>query len=244
MSSKARALFLGFAAGLLTGCALWSMPQGDVYFQDDFSSASSGWDRVQAADGVTDYADGAYRIFTATADYYMWATPGRNFPDDVLIEVDVTKKAGPNADVFGVLCRYQDAKNFYILMISGDGQAGIAKRSASADLVMLSGESLKTNPGIRPGLETNHLRADCIGIGLALYVNGLLVATAEDSEFTGGDAGLWLGAYDQPGTDLFFDNFLVRKPYPPSAFPVFSDADRANRRTVESTPSRAGKEPT
>jgi hypothetical protein len=212
LSAKGRAFFLGLAACFLAGCSIWSMPQGDVYFQDDFSSTASGWDRVQAADGVTDYADGAYRIFSATPDYYMWATPGRDFPDDVRIEADATKKAGPDADVFGLLCRYQDAKNFYILMISGDGQAGIAKRSSAGDLVMLSGDSLKSNPAVLPGLETNHLRADCIGTALSLYANDLLVATATDAEFSGGDAGLFLGSYDQPGTDLYFDNFSVRKP--------------------------------
>jgi hypothetical protein len=197
---------------LLAGCSALSMPQGDVYFQDDFSNPLSGWDRLSASDGVTDYSDGAYRIFSATSDYYMWATPGRDFPNDVRIEVDVAKKDGPNEDVFGVLCRYRDEKNFYILMISADGQAGIAKRSAAGDLVMLSGESLQPDPAIRLGLATNHLRADCSGTSLALYVNGVLTATATDSEFSGGDAGLWLGAYDRPGSDVFFDDFIVRKP--------------------------------
>jgi hypothetical protein len=196
---------------LLSACGIRSMPQGDVYFQDDFSNPGSGWDRVEGADGVTNYADGTYRIFSATPDYYMWATPGRQFPGDVRIEVDVTKKSGPDTDVFGVLCRYQDEKNFYILMISGDGQAGIAKRS-TADMVMLSGDSLKSNPAIRPGLSNNHIRADCSGTSLSLYVNDVLVSNATDAEFSAGDAGLWLGAYDLPGTDLFFDNFIVRKP--------------------------------
>jgi hypothetical protein len=209
MRSVPAVCFFGF---VLAGCSAWSMPQGGVYFQDDFSNPSSGWDRVSGSDGLTDYADGAYRIFSATPNYYMWATPGRNFPGDVRIEVDVTKKSGPDADVFGVLCRYKDERNFYILMISGDGQAGIAKRSQTADLTILSGESLQTNPAIHPGLSTNHLRADCSGTSLALYVNGILVSTAADAEFSGGDAGLWLGAYDQPGTDLYFDNFVVRKP--------------------------------
>lgn len=199
-------------AFLLTGCSALSMAQGDVYFQDDFSNIFSGWDRVNASDGITDYSGGAYRIFSATSDYYLWATPGRKFPNDVRIEVDATKKGGPDADVFGVLCRYQNEKNFYVLMISGDGQAGIAKRSAAGDLVMLSGQSLESNPAIRLGLASNHLRADCSGTSLALYVNDVLAASATDSEFSGGDAGLWMGAYDRPGSDLLFDNFIVRKP--------------------------------
>jgi hypothetical protein len=205
-------IFILLPALLLAGCSVLSMPQGDVYFQDDFSNPFTGWDRVKASDGVTDYAGGAYRIFSATADYYMWATPGRKFPNDVRIEVDATKQGGPDADVFGVLCRYQDENNFYIFMISGDGQAGIAKRSAAGDLSMLSDVSLQPHPDIRRGLATNHLRADCSGTSLALYVNDVLAATAADSEFSGGDAGLWLGAYDRPGSDISFDNFSVRKP--------------------------------
>ena len=207
-----RWLVICFFALALGGCAPSSMPLGDVYYQDDFSNSASGWDRATGADGVTDYAGGMYRIFSATPDYYMWATAHRDFPNDVRIEVDVTKKAGADQDVFGVLCRYRDEKNFYILMISGDGQAGIAKRTSGSDLAMLSGTSMKTDPNIHPGPAANHLRADCVGDKLSLYVNDTLVASATDSDFPGGDAGLWLGTYDQPGTDLYFDNFIVRKP--------------------------------
>jgi hypothetical protein len=142
----------------------------------------------------------------------MWATAHKGFPSDVRIEVDVIRKAGADQDVFGVLCRYQNEKNFYILLISGDGQAGIGKRTSAGDLAMLSGGSMKAGASIHPGLVQNHLRADCIGNQLSLYVNNTLAAAATDSDFTGGDAGLWLGTYDQPGTDLFFDNFIVRKP--------------------------------
>jgi len=196
----------------LSGCGILSMPQGDAYFQDDFSNIFSGFDRVSGSDGATDYADGTYRIFSATSDYYLWATTGRTFANDVRIEVDATKKGGADADVFGVLCRYQNENNFYVLMISGDGQAGIAKRSSAGDLAMLSGGTMQSVPDIRRGLATNHLRADCTGGSLALYVNDVLAASAEDSEFTGGDAGLWLGAYDRPGSEILFDNFIVRKP--------------------------------
>ncbi len=205
-------LAICFLALALGGCASGSISPDGVYYQDDFSNPASGWDRAAGSDGVTDYAAGMYRIFSATSDYYMWATAHRSFPSDVRIEVDVTKKSGADQDVFGVLCRYRNEKNFYILMISGDGQAGIAKRTSDADLTMLSGESMKSDPSIRPGPATNHLRAECVGSKLSLFANDTLVASATDPDFTGGDAGLWLGTYDRPGTDLYFDNFVVRKP--------------------------------
>jgi hypothetical protein len=209
---KKRILITWILMGITAGCSGWYSSQGDIYFQDDFSKPSSGWDRVSGSDGITDYADGKYRIFSFTADYYIWATTGRNFPADVRIEVDVEKKAGPDQDVFGILCRYRNEKNFYILMISGDGQAGIARRTPAGEMQMLSGDSMTVNPNIHPGLEINHLRADCAGTNLALYVNDVLVASAANAEITRGDAGLWLGAYDRPGSDLYFDDFIVRKP--------------------------------
>ena len=58
----------------------------------------------------------------------------------------------------------------------------------------------------------NHIRADCIGNELTLYVNGQQVATATDSEFTGGDIGVIAGTFSTPGTDIHFDNFVVTRP--------------------------------
>jgi hypothetical protein len=188
------------------------LPGSDVFFQDDFSDPASGWDRVSGSDGVTDYAGGTYRLFSALSDYYLWATPGRLFERDVRIEADAIKVSGPDDGVFGLICRYQDAENFYVFMISADGQAGIAKVLSGRDLVMLSGATLMPSSRIQTGLATNHLQADCLGSTLAFFVNGEQVASADDSSFTGGDVGLWLGDYEMPGMEVYMDNFVVRRP--------------------------------
>jgi len=65
---------------------------------------------------------------------------------------------------------------------------------------------------ILKGDATNHLRADCIGSKLSLYVNGEFLAQSEDSEFTSGDVGVMAGTLESPGTDIRFDNFVVSKP--------------------------------
>lgn len=214
MNKSTLMIFCVWIPALLAGCAgvATVVPGTDVYFQDDFSDPSGGWDRVNDADGVTDYAGGTYRLFAAVPDYYLWANPGRQFARDVRIEVDAIKTAGPNDGVFGIICRYQNAENFYIFMISGDGQAGIAKVESGLGLVMLSGVSLQPNDRIQTGLATNHLQADCLGSTLSLLVNGAQAASATDDSFSGGDAGLWLGDFDMPGVDVYFDNFIVRKP--------------------------------
>ena len=60
--------------------------------------------------------------------------------------------------------------------------------------------------------ETNRLRVDCIGNRLSLYVNGEIVAEVTDGDLASGDVGLASGTYDDPGTDMRFDNFVVYRP--------------------------------
>jgi len=206
---------LVFLLLLPAGCASVAtvLPGSDVFFQDDFSNPASGWDRTAGTDGETDYADGTYRLFSALPDYYLWANPGRLFERDVRIEADAIKMGGPNDGVFGLICRYHDAGNFDVCMISADGQAGIARVQSGRDLVMLSGESLEPSSRIQTGLATNHLQADCLGSTFAFFVNGEQVAAASDTAIgEGGDVGFWLGNFEMPGVDVHFDNLVVRRP--------------------------------
>ena len=48
---------------------------------------------------------------------------------DVVVEADVQKRSGPDGDIFGfgVACRVQDARNFYLLAINGNGLYGIVR---------------------------------------------------------------------------------------------------------------------
>ncbi|MBA4380323.1 MAG: hypothetical protein C0393_06565 [Anaerolinea sp.] len=185
--------------------------QSNILFSDDFSSTNSGWDQFQGDEYLSDYANGGYRIYVNTTQYDAWANPSRSFPGDVRIEVDATKIGGPDDNDFGVICRYQDIDNFYYFLISSDGYAAIGKYEGGSQQ-LISSDNMQKVDGINPGAATNHIRADCIGSELKLYVNGNLVATATDSSFTSGDVGLMAGTFDTAGTDILFDNFYVYKP--------------------------------
>jgi hypothetical protein len=190
----------------------------NLLYKDDFSDPSSGWSSLTDADGITDYDEGFYRIRVDTIGESkngmdMWSHPGVDLQGDVRIEVDATKIGGPDENDMGVLCRYtkkNDAFNFYYFLITSDGYIGIAKMKES-DSKLISGEKMTTSDAIKT-TTTNHIRADCIGDKLTLYVNGTQVATATDSEYTGGDIGLIAGSFDTPGVDIHFDNFIVTKP--------------------------------
>jgi hypothetical protein len=185
-------------------------PPSDVLFQDDFADTSSGWDRVNVEEGITDYENGYYRIFVNTDQTDVWANPGLNFTD-VIVEVDTTKVGGPDDNDLGIICRYVDAENFYQFVISSDGFYGIAKVvDGIQELVGM--DAMSPHDDINIGDASNHMRADCIGSNLVLYVNGTKVAEVQDSTYSEGDVGLFAGTFDEIGTDIHFDNFVVKKP--------------------------------
>lgn len=218
------AIFALLAASL--ACSL-NTPQpntgGDanILFKDDFSSTSSGWDQVSNTDGITDYEKEAYHIQINTIGengngMSYWASPGleSQLPGDVRVEVDATKNGGPDENDFGIICRYtttNDSASFYQFMLTSDGYAGIVLVT-NGNQNMISSDKLQPSDAIKTGAASNHIRADCVGTTLTLYANGQQVATATDTSLTKGDVGLIAGTYQEPGTDIFFDNFVVTKP--------------------------------
>jgi hypothetical protein len=183
---------------------------GRLLFQDDFSDPKSGWDSLTNEDGITDYHNGEYRILVDTTNTDVWANPRLTFTDTI-IEVDATKAGGDDNNDLGVICRYKDGNNFYFFVISSDGYYGIGKIK-NGQQVLVGMESMPPTDVVKQGNATNHIQAECNGSTLRLVVNGQLLAETTDSDFTSGDAGLLAGSFENPGTDIRFDNFVVREP--------------------------------
>jgi hypothetical protein len=187
-----------------------TVKQGLLFF-DDFSDPSSGWDQIDQADYYSDYFNGAYRIIVYSDMSDSWANPNSNLFTDISIEVDATKNAGPDDNDFGVICRYQGANQFYYAVISSDGYYGITKVTSDSSTQLGGGEMQYSNY-INQGPSTNHIRFDCSGNALTLYVNGQQLDRQTDGEYNSGNVGLIAGTYDTPGTDILFDNFSVFQP--------------------------------
>ena len=212
-------IFLIGLSAILCACTLTGLSKrsneipslpADVLFQDFFSDTSSGWDRVIEIEGVTNYADGTYRILVNTDHSHAWANPGLNIQDAV-IEVDAEKIGGSDDNLLGIICRYQNDSNFYIFTISSDGFYGIIKLFNGVH-TLIDLENMAYSQVINQGLSSNKIQADCTGNRLALHVNGEKLLEVNDSTFQAGDVGLIAGTFDTAGTDIRFDNFVVRKP--------------------------------
>lgn len=182
--------------------------------RDDFADPASGWTVTQEQAGTIEYADGGLRLAVARPNVALVATSSAlPAPNDVVVEVSARKLGGPDSDTFGfgLACRVQDARNFYLLEINGGGLAGIVKvQDGRVVLLQTSGGVPVT--AVRTGNAANRLVARCVGDTLALTVNGQTIATARDATFGAGRVGVVAGAYDQPGLTVVFDDLALYRP--------------------------------
>jgi hypothetical protein len=184
---------------------------GKVLFQDNFANSDSGWNRVRDANGnITDYENEGYRILNNQPISHVWANPGLKF-NDVHLNVGITKTGGPDDNYFGVICRYKDGSNFYILAISSDGYYGIVK-VLEGNLSLLGASQMQPSEAIHQGNAANQLSAECKGKNLSLWVNGELLIAVEDDAFSSGDVGLEVTTRQSGGVDVLFTQFSVTKP--------------------------------
>ena len=188
----------------------------NIVFEDDFSDTSSGWDMNEDEDGITDYDNGSYHIRIDTPELFVWANPSMEgrIPSDVRIEVEATN-IGVDNNSMGIICRYSwtnDEPSFYRFLISSDGYGAIVRVLEGGQEVISSENKLLQYNAIKQGQTTNHIMVECIGNQLSLYANGTLLDRVTDTTLKDGDVGLFASTYDEPGTDLLFDNFIVTRP--------------------------------
>ncbi|HET6823005.1 MAG TPA: hypothetical protein VFH34_10170 [Anaerolineales bacterium] len=199
---------------ILSACASVPIPAvpaaspGDVLYQEQFESNTTGWARIANDNGIMDYDGGGYRILVRQPKLNIWSTSEQDF-GDVRVEADVIKLNGPDENRMGLICRYQGG-DYYFFMISNDGYYVIGKFIGGMTLLLGQSEMQATD-AIQTGT-MNHLRADCIGNKLTFYINFTEVASATDTDFPSGDVGVVAGSFTEPGVDVLFDNFVVIQP--------------------------------
>lgn len=191
--------------------AVQTPPSGTVLFLDDFSNPNSGWGTWAHEGASIQYDQGGLRIKVDLPLYMFWSLSGKKF-QDAQINVDAAVFGGPTNNTFGVLCRFTDEQNYYGFVISSDGYYGIYKIVKGVYSVFGDGNQLQYSQFIRQGQMGNRLEAVCAGERLALYANGELLTEVKDADLKNGQVGLLVGTYEQPGADIFFDNFVVKQP--------------------------------
>ncbi|MEE4195392.1 MAG: hypothetical protein V2J07_09360, partial [Anaerolineae bacterium] len=149
----------------LTGCNILAqeeVSQGSIIMVDEFSADDGKWMTTVDPDySMVGYqADGLrFVINAANKDYFsLYKKPY----DHAILDVDVTKLAGPDNNVMGIVCRYQDINNYYAFLISSDGYYGIVSRVNGIHQVLPDGQLYFNENVIRRGNDINHIRVGCV----------------------------------------------------------------------------------
>lgn len=203
---------------LLGGCQMQTLTadtlpwvgEEEVLFFDDFTYKTGGWRTYQDSLSFAGYQSGGFRLWAKAPHFQFWSVPGLNFKD-TLIYTHAIKLNGPEDNLFGIVCRYQNPENYYALVIGSDGYFGIYKM-AEGQQALIAQEHLDFSEKINRGEDENKLTALCQGDQLALIVNDTPLIQVEDNAFSHGDVGLIIGNFSEPGVDILFDNFIVVKP--------------------------------
>lgn len=176
---------------------------GENLLSETFDQAGL-WNTSDGTEYGASLVDGVYRMYLNSANWMVWAESSMITNDNIIMEIDTELVSGSVENNQGMICRYSDDNNFYMLTIGNDGWVEIMKIFQGVQ-TSLFGEF--TDGLVDP--VRNHLQGFCIGDRLVLYVNGELGADVRDSDLASGDAGLIIGSYDNPQVTVNFDNFLV-----------------------------------
>lgn len=180
---------------------------GDLLYSEDFSSTKSGWTYASDENFKKSYKNGTYRMTVVPADYWNWISgPARLNFTDFILELEATKEAGPDDNVFGIIVRKIDASNYYAFLLSSDGYYQIAKKENNSWTYV---SDWTKSSDIKTGNSTNLIKITAKGDKLALYANGAKLADYNDSSFAYGGLGLYIGTQSEGNVTIGFDNLKV-----------------------------------
>lgn len=181
-----------------------------VLFRDNFESQTAGWQTHDNRLSFVGYQQGGFRFWSIVPNYQFWSVPGLNFRD-IIVSTKVTKLDGPDNNLFGLVCRYQNEENFYALMISSDGYYGIFK-NVDGQQTLIDQQYMGYSEVIQQGEASNTIKAVCQNNQLVLYVNDSKLIEKIDDSLSYGDVGMIVGNLSQPGVDVLFEYIVVVKP--------------------------------
>lgn len=207
-------ILLLIAALLLSGCMVLNGydPASGLVFQDDFTDPGSGWPVYEKPAGKAVYLDGNYRLEALAPSTHLVAPLPSDFriPKDVRVTVEalsVSEQTADDNDYFGVICRYQDAFNYYFLVISQDGYYGIGKIKGGTAVLLNADQLLPVDAILRDG--KNLLVAECAGDLLQISVNGVVLDSVQDSDWQSGGIGLIAASGERGNQVVEFDRLMV-----------------------------------
>lgn len=198
-------------AALVVAALACALPGSDgSLFKDDFSRESGDWGTGDDGTGSVTYEDGHLVFRIHEEDQFYWTTAEEDL-ENIHLEVTVRDTGEAEDAGFGVLCNHVDDQNFYYLGIGSDQLYVIAKIEDDEFEVISGEEQWSFSDDLALNADSYRIGADCGNGTLTLYVDGVEIASVEDSTFTSGNIGLFTVTAQDPDTEVRFDDIVVTK---------------------------------
>jgi hypothetical protein len=176
------------------------VPSDRLTQSDDFTNPSSGWGTARIGANTVRYVNGRYTL-TAVGDAPVWGTSGKDM-DNGVAEIQATltnvpssvnaKTGWNNYGYVGLVARWQDKDNYYVFMVSPNGQYAIYHLLKGA-LVWDTPWTQGLSDVIPLGLQARTLRLLADGQVLRFYVDGRLVGVVPQAIWDRGQIGAIAG---------------------------------------------------
>ena len=183
-----------------------------VLLEEDFNSTDpyAPWMKKAGGNWATGIAKRMY--FMSVHQPKVEITSARTWLklDDVRIEADIIHNNGNG--YYGFHCRETPAGTYYTIFITTDGYYGFGENRDNKLTILESGPLPELDPPIDPKGE-NHVRADCRGNALTLYINGEPIDRTTVPAWNIGYVGMMIGTrLEDNRLTVYYDNLVIYSP--------------------------------
>lgn len=186
--------------------AMTSLVRGASFLtiQDDFSTAGGPLVRDfqprRWSMGAVP-AEGVYRI-RMWPGVIAWSTLGAGNASNFRLTTDVTVSPETPWGYGGLITRYSDDDNFYLVQVDGAGRFRIQARQAGAWQTL---QNWTASSALQQAGAVNHLEVVDSDAGLTVSANGAVIFTVPPNELPAGDVGVMAGSLDAAVAEANFD---------------------------------------
>lgn len=154
-------------------------------------------------------AEGVYRI-RMWPGVIAWSTLGAGDAANFRLSTDVTVSTETPWGYGGLIARYSDDNNLYLVQVDGAGRFRIQVREAGAWQTL---QDWMSSAVLLQAGQKNHLELVDSNDGLTVSANGAVIFTAPPSKLPAGDAGVVAGSLDAAVAEANFD-LIALEPLP------------------------------
>ncbi|MFV9505860.1 MAG: zinc-ribbon domain-containing protein [Oscillochloridaceae bacterium umkhey_bin13] len=177
-----------------------------VLLREDFNNPANSV--VEPSESPTSryaFEDGGYVIEVKVPETIAWSIVGGPY-EDLIAEVEIFTDPADDIAAAGLIFHYQDADNFYLFSVAGDGTYALEVLEDDQWVTLIDWTPSEVISETR-----NTMRVATQGDQITLFINGVEVDGINDGAFTSGQVGIALTTFADSTGRVRFDNLVIAR---------------------------------